>query len=156
VGGADGVRGRGCSGSVSFWVISSALLLWGLGGASIYVAYFFETPQEFAQTAETSANREAYADYVANIPFWAIAVGMIAAVTRLLGAIGLLLRRAWAVPLYVVSVVFFLVALFRAFVLAKVATVMSGPHIAVELVFLALGIFALWFARESKSKRILR
>lgn len=87
-------------------MISIVLLLWGLGGASIYIAYFIETPEEFAQTAETAANRQAYADYVANIPFWAIAVGMIAAMTRLLGAIGLLVRRAWALPLYIVSTVF--------------------------------------------------
>ena len=139
----------------SFWVISSALLLWGVGGASIYVAYFIETPEEFARTAEAAANRQAYADYVANIPFWAIAVGMIAALTRLLGAIGLLLRRAWALPLYIISVVFFLVALYRAFILANVASVMSGPHIAVEFVFLALSVFAVWFTHESKSRRIL-
>ena len=118
---------------VLFWVISIALLLWGLGGASIYIAYFIETPEEFAETAEIVAKRQAYADYVASIPFWAIAVGIVAAVTRLLGAIGLLLRRAWALPLYIVSVVFFLVALYRAFILANVASVMSGPHIAVEL-----------------------
>ena len=92
--------------TVSFWVISIALLLWGLGGASIYIAYFIETPEEFAQTAETAANRQAYADYIAHIPFWAIAVGMIAAVTRLLGAIGLLRRRALALPFYIISVVF--------------------------------------------------
>ncbi len=63
---------------VSFWAISIALLLWGFGGASIYIAYFVETPEEFAQAAETVANRQAYADYVAIIPFWAIAVGIIA------------------------------------------------------------------------------
>jgi hypothetical protein len=103
-------------------VISIALLLWGLGGASIYIAYFIETPEEFAQTAETAVNRQAYAEYIAAIPFWAIAVGIIAAVTRLLGAIGLLLRRAWALAFYVISVVFFLVALFRAFVLANVSS----------------------------------
>ncbi len=142
--------------SVLFWVISIALLLWGFGGASIYIAYFIETPEEFARTAETAANRQAYADYVASIPFWAIAVGIIAAVTRLLGAIGLLLRRAWALPLYIISVVFFLGALYRAFVLANVSSVMSGAHISVELVFLALGIFAVWFARENKSKGILK
>ena len=141
--------------SVSFWVISVALMLWGLAGASIYVAYFFETPEEFAQTAETAANRQAYADYVANIPYWAIAIGIIAAATRLFGAIGLLLRRAWALPLYIVSVVFFLGALFRGFVLANVSSVMSGPHIVVEIVFLALSIFGVWFARENKSKGIL-
>lgn len=142
--------------SVSFWVISIALLLWGVGGTSIYIAYFVETPEEFALTAETAANRQAYAEYIAAIPLWAIAVGIIAAVTRLLGAIGLLLRRAWALSLYIISVVFFLVALFRAFVLANVSSVMSGPHISVELVFLALSIFAVWFARENKSKGILK
>jgi K+ transporter len=77
-------------------------------------------------------------------------------VTRLLGAIGLLLRRAWALPLYIISVVFFLGALYRAFVLANVSSVMSGAHISVELVFLALSIFAVWFARENKSKGILK
>ena len=141
---------------VSFWVISIALLLWGLAGASIYIAYFMETPQEFAQTAETAANRQAYANYVANIPFWAIAVGITAAVTRLFGAIGLLLRRSWAMPLYIISVVFFLIALFRAFVLANVVSVMSGPHIAIEFVFLALSIFAIWFARLNRSRGILK
>jgi hypothetical protein len=141
---------------VSFWVISIALLLWGLGGASIYVAYFVETPEEFAQTAETAANREAYADYIENIPYWAIASGIIAALTRLVGAVGLLLRRAWALPLYVLSLVFFLAALYRAFVLASVADVMSGPHIAVELAFLTLSIFAIWFAHKNKSTLVLK
>ncbi len=141
---------------VLFWVITIALLLWGLGGASIYIAYFIETPEEFAETAETAANRQAYADYIANIPFWAIAVGIVAAASRLLGGIALLLRRAWALPFYIISVVFFVVALYRAFILADVASVMSGPHIAVELVFFALSIFAVWFAHENKSKGILK
>lgn len=140
---------------VLFWVISSLLLLWGLGGASIYIAYFVETPAEFAQTAEIAANRQAYADYIASIPPWAIAVGMIAAVARLLGAIGLLLRRAWVLPLYIISTVCFLVALYRAFILANAARVMSGAHIGVEAVFVALSIFAVWFAHENRSKGIL-
>ena len=141
---------------ISFWAISIALLIWALGGASIYVAYFIETPEEFALTAETAANRQAYADYVANIPAWAIGVGIIAAVARLLGAMGLLLRRAWALPFYVVSVIFFLAALFRAFILADVASVMSGPHISTEFAFLALSGFAVWFSRQSKSRGILK
>lgn len=141
---------------ISFWVISIVLLLWGLGGASIYVAYFVETPQEFAQSAETAANSEAYADYIEAIPMWAIAIGIIAAGSRLLGAIALLLRRSWALPLYVISMAFFVGALYRAFILANVSSVMSGPHIAIEIVFLALSIFAVWFARTNKTKGILR
>lgn len=138
-----------------FWAISIALLLWGLGGASIYAAYFVETPEKFAEGAEIAANQEAYAEYIANIPAWAIGAGILAAVTRLLGAICLLLRRAWALPLYVVSTAAFLVALYRAFVLADVAHVMSPAHIGVEVVFLVLGILAIWFSHWARSKGLL-
>ena len=141
--------------SVLFWVICVTLLLWGIGGVSIYVAYVLETPEEFAATAEAPENREAYAQYVANIPAWAIGVGIVAAAARLFAAFCLLLRRAWALPLYIASLVFFLVALYRAFVIANVASVMSGAHIGTELVFLALNVFAIWFAAEKKSKGIL-
>jgi len=141
---------------ILYWVSAVALLLWALGGASIYVAYFTESPAEFAESAEAAANREAYAEYVANIPAWAIAVGIGAALTRLLGASCLLLRRTWALPFYVLSMVFFMVALYRAFVLADVAGVMSGPHIATEIVFLGLSVFAVWMAHWSKSKGIVK
>jgi hypothetical protein len=142
--------------SVAFWVISGILLLWGLGGVSIYVAYFLETPEGFALTAETAANRDAYAQYVASIPLWAISVGIVAAVTRLLGAIALLLRSTWALPFYLVSLPFFLLALYRAFILADVAQVMSPGHIATEAVFLALGVFAIWFAYQFKANGTLK
>lgn len=90
------------------------------------------------------------------VSFWAIAVGIIAAVTRLFGAISLLLRRTWALPLYGISAVFFIAALCRAFVLANVANVISASHIAVELVFLTLSVFSVWFARDQKIKGLLR
>lgn len=99
----------------AYLAVGVVLLLWGIGGLIIYVAYFIETPDEFALTAETAANRDAYAQYVANIPWWAIGAGLIAAAARFLGAIGLLLRKAWALPLYIIALIFFAVALFRAF-----------------------------------------
>jgi hypothetical protein len=138
-----------------FWLVSIILLLWAMAGASIYVAYFIETPAQFAQTAEDAEHREAYARYVAEIPLWAIGVGIVAAAARLMGALGLLLRRAWALQLYVISALFFLVALYRAFVLAEVASVMSPQHIAVEATFLALSLFAIWFAYANKRKGVL-
>ena len=139
-----------------FWVISTVLLLWGLSSAWVYIALFLKTPEEYARMAEIEANWEGYADYVANIPSWAIAAGVVAAVTRLSGAIGLLLRRAWVLPLYIVSTVCLLVALFRAFVLANVADVISGAHVATEVAFIALSLFAVWFASRNKARGILR
>jgi hypothetical protein len=139
-----------------YWLTCAVLLLWALGGASIYVAYFVETPDQFASTAETAANREAYAGYIEEIPAWAIGAGIIAAVARLLGAVSLLLRRAWALPLYLISILFFAVALYRAFVLAGVAEVMNPAHIAVEAAFVALSLFAIWFAYTQKANGVLK
>jgi hypothetical protein len=141
---------------VWFWAISAALLLWGLGGASIYVAYFVETPEQFAQGAESAAHEQAYAEYVSDIPPWAIGLGIGAAAARLLGAVALLLRRAWALPLYVTSLLLFAGVLFRAFVLADAATAMSAPHIATEGVFLFLSLFAVWFAYANRANGILK
>ena len=149
-------KGTDTGPSLFYWLVSVALLLWGLGGASIYVAYFVETPQQFARAAEASEHQQAYAAYVANIPAWAIAAGIIAALARLLGAIALLLRRKWALPLFVVSLVFFFVALYRAFVLANAARVMGGVHIAIEVTFVTLGAFGVWFAHVNRSRGILK
>ncbi len=142
--------------TIIYWAVVSILFLWALGGASIYVAYIVETPEEFAQAAETAENRQGYAEYVAAIPAWAIAVGIIAAAARMVGAIGFLLQRTWALPAYVISLVFFLVALYRAFVLANVSRVMSPAHIAIEILFLALTVFAIWFAYKCNSTGLLR
>jgi hypothetical protein len=139
-----------------FWLVSAGLLLWGIGGATIYVAYFVETPDQFASTAETAANREAYARYVESIPWWAIAAGIAAAASRLLGAVGLLLRRAWALPLFVFSAIAFAVVLYRAFVMADVASVMNPGHVAIEVVFLSLSLFAIWFTRANMASGVLR
>jgi hypothetical protein len=142
--------------SIFFWLSAAVLLLWGLGGGSIYVAYFVETPTEFAHSAEAPINREAYAEYIAHIPAWALAAGIGAALARLLGVGCLFLRRAWALRFFVVSLLLFMVALYRAFILADVADVMSSGHIATEIVFLLLSIFAVWFARWGTSRGMLR
>ncbi len=141
--------------SVMFWVISAALLLWGLASVSIYVGYFVEGAEDFANSAESVENAQAYADYITNIPLWALGAGMMAAVTRLFGAFGLLARQAWALSLYVFSTVLFLVALYRAFVLANAASVLNGWHIGIEIAFIALSIFAVCFAAKNRSKGIL-
>lgn len=141
--------------SLWFWAVAIVLLLWGLATASIYIAYFVETPAEFASTAEIPENREGYAEYIANIPWWAIGAGILAALTRVLGAVGLLVRRAWALPVYAASLAFFLVALFRAFVLADAASVMSPQHEATEVAFVLLGLFAIWFAHRYGARGVL-
>ncbi len=141
---------------VLFWGVAIVLLLWGFATTWIYVSYFLETPAEFAATAEIPANQAGYAAYIAGIPWWAIGAGILAALTRVAGAVGLLARRGWALPVYVVSLACFGIALFRAFVLADAAAVMSPQHISTEVLFVALGVFAIWFGRANRRRGVLR
>ena len=72
------------------------------------------------------------------------------------GKASLALRRAWALPLYVVSLALFLAALYRAFILANAAQAMSPSHIGIQVVFTSLTVFAIWFSLRNKSKGVLR
>ncbi len=139
----------------SQWIIAAALFVWALAGIAIYVGYFVEAPEQYAQGVEDATHRSAYAEYVKNIPWWAIGAGIVAAVARFLGALALFRRRACAVPLYRISLAFFLVALFRAFVLAHVWEVMSAGHMAIEALFLLLSGFAVEYSARQRSAGIL-
>lgn len=141
--------------SVWYWVICVVLLVWGVLGTLVYAALLVETPEQYAAGVENAAHEQIYAEYVRNIPVWAFAVGIAAAACRLFGAVGLLMQSAWAPPLYVLSLIFFLAALFRAFVLSNAAEAMSARHIAIEVVFVGLTLFAIWFAYANKAKGVL-
>ncbi|MFK7885492.1 MAG: hypothetical protein AB8G16_01395 [Gammaproteobacteria bacterium] len=73
---------------------------------------------------------------------------MLAAVTRLLGGVGLVLQKAWALPLYTASLVLVVVLMFRGFVLADVASVIRTSQVWLEAAFLTLSFFAVWWARQ--------
>jgi hypothetical protein len=142
--------------SLAFWAVSVALLLWGLLSQWIWVDFFRLSPEQYAEMVETPEYRQSYAKDLAAIPSWSIALAIAAAFTRLVGAIALLLRRAVAFPLYLVSTVLFLVVIYRGFVLADAGTAMSPGHIGVEAAFVALSLFAAWFAYRNRSVGILR
>lgn len=143
--------------TIWFWVISAALLSWGLAYAFLVLFTFvLSSPEDWAELAANGVIRQEYADYIARIPLWVIAMTVIVAVTRLLGAICLLLRRSWALPLYAASMILVFVIMYRGFVLANVASVIRNSQIGVEILFIALSIFAVWFARRAKTRGLIK
>lgn len=140
----------------SFQIISYFLLAWGLAYAGLVIfSFFVATPEDSAALVADGVIKQEYADYIANIPAWVVAVSIMAAITRVLGALGLLLRRAWALPCYVISLISVVIIMFRGFVLAGAASVIRPSQIGVEIVFMLLSIFAVWFAANSKARKIL-
>lgn len=139
-----------------FWVLAVILLLWGLMGAWVYYDFAVSTPESMAKYVADGVYTQEYADSLLNTPAWHTAVFAIAVFSGLLGALCLVLRRAWAVPLYMISLLCVIISLFFMFVIAKSHTMMSGGQIGMEGVVFALGVLGVWFARKAKANGWLK
>ncbi|MGI9628015.1 MAG: hypothetical protein ACR2QM_14350 [Longimicrobiales bacterium] len=82
-----------------FVPVGVVALLWNLLGCAAYLADVMLTPEDIAQM--TAAQQAAYAAR----PGWAVAATAIAVWAGAAGSLGLILRKAWAVPLLVVSLI---------------------------------------------------
>ena len=98
---------------MSFWIVAGVATAWNLIGLMIYYQQVTVTPEVLAQnfTPEQVA-------FITQTPAWATSAYAIAVNAGLLGSILLLLRKAWAIPLYAISLVAILVQNLHGFVLA--------------------------------------
>lgn len=141
---------------VSYWLISVFLTLWGFAYAWLVTsAFLLATPDDFEALVASGRISAGYRDYIALIPPWVIGLSFIAAITRLGGGMGLLLRKRWSQQLYFASCLCVCVLMFRAFVIADVASVIDATQIAIEALFLTLSFFAPWYAHRSNKLGLL-
>lgn len=130
-----------------FWLIAGFLVFWGLMYAGLVVFTFaIATPEHWAGLVAEGRIRAEYAEYISRIPGWIIAMTIVAAITRLAGGAALLMQKTWALPLYAVSLCFVSVIMFRGFVLADVASVIRASQVVLEVAFLLISVFAVWYA----------
>ena len=134
----------------SFWVISALALVWNLVGVAAYVMQVTMTEEALMQYPE--AERAIYA----NMPVWATSAFAIAVTAGALGSALLLLRNAWAVPAFLLSLAGVLVQMYHAFVVANVMEVV-GPSSAIGPAFvIGIGVALIWYSRSVKEKGWLR
>lgn len=145
------------NGTLVHWIISGFLFLWGLAYAGLVTfAFGLATPEHWQNLVAEGRITADYAAYIDRIPGWVVAITIAAAATRFLGGLSLLLNRAWALPLYAVSLGLVVVIMFRGFVLADVASVIRRSQMILEIVFLLLSVFAVWYAWRQVLSGVLR
>lgn len=133
----------------TYWIVTGFLLLWGSAYAGLVLFTFvLSTPEHWAALVSKGRITAAYADYISEIPRWAIGATVTVALTRLFGAVFLALRSLWAFPLYSASLVLVVIIMFRGFVLADVASVIRTSQVVLEFVFLAISVFAVWYSSK--------
>ncbi len=128
-----------------YWVVSGLALVWMIIGVIAWVADFMMDESALAQMAE--AQRQLY---IAR-PQWLFIVYAIAIFSGLIGAIGLLVRKAWAIPAFWISIGAIIVQFgYTFFGLDAIRLLGAAAALPFPIVIFAIGAALLWFAVHSK------
>ena len=134
---------------LSFWLISGAALIWNLFGMIIYVGQVSATPEGLA-AANYTAEQIAFLE---TTPAWVTSAFAISVTTGVLGCVALLLRKAWALPLFVISLVAVLAQNIYSFIIKDVTTVFGTTPVIIQSMVIVIGAALIWYAARLKSKR---
>lgn len=129
-----------------FYWISGIALLWNLVGIMAYVGQVTLTPDQLA--AMPAEQRALYE----NIPVWATAAYAIAVNAGALGCLLLLLRKALAVPVLVLSLAAVIVQFFHAYFMTSMLDTMGRSPVVVSVTIIFIGVYLVWFANQAKLK----
>lgn len=131
----------------AYWCISGFLFLWGVAYLGLVIfSFFISTPDHWAALVSEGRIKAEYAVYISEIPRWVVGATLLAALTRFGGGVALLLKHGSAFALYALSFVLVAVIMFRGFFLADVTSVIRRSQVFLEIAFLLISAFAIWYA----------
>ncbi len=133
--------------SLSFWIIGGAALIWNLFGLIVYFMQVSASPEELA-----AAYTAEQVDFMMSTPKWATSAFAIAVNAGVLGSLFLLLRKAWAVPMFVISLVAVLIQNVNSFVLNDVMALFGTTPAIIQSAIVIIGVLLIWYSRGAKDK----
>ncbi len=133
-----------------FVAIAVVALLWNLLGCFAFVADLRLSPEDIARMPEAQQ-----ALYNAR-PGWAVASTALAVFGGVLGCIGLLMRKRWALPVFIASLAGILLQDFGLFILARGATLAGTTAVVLQGVVLLVGIGLILLSRTGIARGWLR
>jgi hypothetical protein len=136
---------------VWFWIIAILSTLWSLAGC---FAYYTQVSMSSADLAKLPALQQ---EIWKMMPAWATAAYAVAVWIGLGGSISLLLRRRWARPLFLISLLGIIVQFGWTFlgtpILDRMGAADSVPFPAVIFI---IGLFLVWFSARAARRGWLR
>lgn len=133
-----------------FWIVAGLALLWEAMGCYTYVGEVTMTAEQLA--ALPADQRE----LMANTPGWTMGVFAVAVWSGLLGAIALLLRRTWARPLFVISLIAALIQFGWWLLIARAAEKLGPSAYGVPAVIIIIAALLVWFSAMAAKRGWLR
>ncbi|MCJ8159538.1 hypothetical protein [Sphingomonas sp. LaA6.9] len=133
-----------------FWVVAVLGLLWELMGVGSYLYHVTLSPEGLA------ALPQGQRDLMNATPVWVTAAFAIAVFSGLAGGLGLVLRRRWARPLLVLSVVAAILQFGWVFLVFRAHETLGPSSAAFPAFIIVMGVFLAWFAGHATKRGWLR
>ena len=132
--------------STNFWIIGGAALVWNLIGLTFYIEQVTMTPEALTKFTEDIQNF-----YLAT-PVWANAAFAIAVNAGILGSALMLLRKKWAVPMFMLSMAGIVVQDIDAFVLRDAFSIVGVGSLIVPSMVFVIGIALILYSRSAQAR----
>ncbi|NND00015.1 MAG: hypothetical protein HKN85_07525 [Gammaproteobacteria bacterium] len=129
------------------WVVGLLGLLWSAGGAFDY--FMTQTSNEAYMSAFTPEQLE----FFYGLPSWVVAFWALAVWGGVLGAILLLLRKAIAVKIFLISLIAFLITAFQNYGLSNGLEVIGDAFSLVFVLVIFLASLGLFFYSRAMLRR---
>ena len=133
-----------------FWAVGILGILWNAFGCFDY----FMTKTKGDEYMQAAGMTEAQIAFMHNAPAWMSAVWAIGVWGALLGAVLLLLRNKLAVPVFIVSLLSYVLSLVHNLVISPMPG--ANEHVTMFAVIFAGCIFFVWYSMRAKTKGLLR
>lgn len=130
----------------SFWWISGAFLLWNIIGVANYLVAVTMSPEAIAALDPVEQ------EFILNVPAWVTGAFAIAVFGGTLACILLLMKKAWALPVFVISLVAAVVQFSHTIFLTELVQARGPASLILPVVILVIGVVEIWYTRGAKSK----
>ena len=133
-----------------FWLVSLLFIAWNIIGVSNYLGSVNATAESLIAKEFTLEQ----AEFMLAMPAYYTAVFALAVWSGLIGAILLLLRKSWAVKVFIFSA-FMVVLSFILDVVGGSFKMLGTPYVIVMVIVVLLALFEVWFSAHMKAKGLL-
>jgi len=132
--------------TTTFWIFSGAALVWNLIGLVFYISSVTMSPEALAKMTPEMQT------FYTETPTWATGAFALAVNAGVLGSLFLLLRKSWAVPLFVVSLLSIVVQNIDAFVLRDAYSLSGINGVILPGLVFVVAILLLVYSRNVKDR----
>ena len=130
----------------SFWMVAVLALLWNLLGVAMFAMQMMMTPEALA--AMPAEQRQVYEA----TPSWLNIAFAVAVFGGVLGALGLLLKKRWAVLFFTLSLIGLLVQVIATFLVTPVWRAYGPAGLVMPVLLIVIALLLLGYSRKAAAR----